>query len=254
VLGIARHPEDCRYWYSSGPPNRTPFEDYCPLFREMLTGGQAVSEAGPPRESTLFQVAAQAVPDIEPPEDSPARRAVRQSLTYRIKARPGASESASGDSSSDAESASPYRILLRGPWQAEPLARAERAADGSLAWTTTDLPAASTVRLPAPWQDLFGDFRGRVHFRRRFHPPSNIDAGDRLVLVFDSVGGTGRVALNGHSLGKLDAAAGNISFDVTGLLQLNNEIAVELDFTSFGADSRTGGLTNAVALEIHAAK
>jgi hypothetical protein len=224
ILGVARDPVVSRYWYALGPPDVTPYEEYTTLFGEMLAGG-----------------ADQGVTDIEPPEDSPARTAVRQSLNYRTKARD--SEAGSGDYSS-------YRILLRGPWACEPLARAERDAIGALVWTSGPLPAAGTVRLPASWQDLFGDFRGRVRFRRRFHPPSNIEAGDRLAIVFDGAGGTGSVALNGHGLGQLDSATGAKSFEATGLLQVNNELAVELEFTETGKACPPGGLFGPVALEI----
>ncbi|MGE5192409.1 MAG: NRDE family protein, partial [Deltaproteobacteria bacterium] len=237
VLGIARDAaSSSRYWYAAGPPNTTPYEDYSPLLREMLA-----------------HPADQAVPDIEPPDDSPARRAVRQSLTCRIKDRDGSTPAAPGSRGAfeNEPENRPYRILLRGPWQCEPLARAERDAAGALVWSTTGLPPAGTVRLPATWQDLFGDFRGRVRFRRRFHPPSNIEPGDRLFIVFDGFGGTGPVSVNGHYLGKLDTAAGNATFDVTGLLQVNNEIVVELEFASSAADTPPGGLIRLVALEIH---
>src|SRR6185436_17993859 len=89
---------------------------------------------------------------------------------------------------------SPYRILLRGPWASEPLARATLNPDGSVVWSHVDLPPNRTVRLPAFWQELFGAFRGRIRFRRKFHPPSNIGAEDRLAIVFSSVGGGGFVA------------------------------------------------------------
>src|SRR5262245_23713420 len=224
ILGIARDPAGSRYWYAPGPPNVAPYEEYTSLLREMLA-----------------HCAGQGVPDIEPPDDSPARRAVMQSLTYRTKARESGSNS-------------PYRILLRGPWECEPMARAERDPASTMTWSENGLPAAGTVRLPASWQDLFGEFRGRVRFRRRFHTPSNIEPGDRLWIVFDATGGTGLVALNGHSLGQLDPAAGTTSFDVTGLLQINNELAVELEFTEHSAQAPPGGLFGPVALEIRRAR
>jgi hypothetical protein len=71
--------------------------------------------------------------------------------------------------------------------------------------------------------------------------------------VFDGAGGTGPVALNGHKLGHLDSATGATSFDVTGLLQVNNELVVELEFTEDGAQAPRGGLFGPVALEIASA-
>jgi hypothetical protein len=238
VLGIARVPANARYWYAPGPPNVTPYEDYSPQFQGML--------ANP---------AGQALTDVEPPEESPARRAVRQSLTRRLKERDGSTPAAPSSRraiENDAEN-SPYRILLRGPWECEPLARAERDAAGVLVWTESRLPPPGTVRLPASWQDLFGDFRGRVRFRRRFHPPSKIEPGDRLFIVFAMIGGTGSVALNGGDLGKIRMAADRASFEVTGLLQVNNELIVDLEFTDPTDDSAVGGFGAAVALEIHSA-
>ena len=172
ILGIARDPANSRYWYAPGPPDVTLYEDYSAVLQEMLSR----------REN-------QALPDIEPPYDSPARRAVRQSVTYGLKERDGSTPVAPGkdDAPEDDARDSPYRILLRGPWECEPLARAERDASGVLIWSEVGLPSAGTVRLPAPWQALFGNFRGRVRFRRRFHPPSNIEAGDRLSVAFDAV-------------------------------------------------------------------
>jgi hypothetical protein len=38
VLGLGRDPADSRYWYAPGPPDTTPYEDYAPLFRSLLTG------------------------------------------------------------------------------------------------------------------------------------------------------------------------------------------------------------------------
>jgi uncharacterized protein with NRDE domain len=239
VLGLGQNPADSRYWYAPGPPDTTPYEDFTSQFRAMLT-----SRAG------------QAVPDIEPPYDSPARRAVRHSLTYGLKARDASSPAAATPSGAEGaapapESNSPYRILLRGPWQSEPLARAERDASGNLVWSVTALPEPATVRLPASWQDLFGPFRGRIRFRRRFHPPSSIEPTDRLFIVFDSVGGFGSISLNGQPLGKIETPTGISKLEVTGLLQVNNELAIELEFTDFDSGAPSAGLHAPVALEIH---
>ncbi len=119
------------------------------------------------------------------------------------------------------------------------------------------LPPPTTVRLPASWQDLFGSFRGCVCFRRKFHRPSNIGAGDRLAIVFDGVGGAGTVTLNGRSLGSIESGAVTARFDVTGLLRSNNELQVDLEFAGPAADASSGRLIRPVALggrEIQAAR
>jgi beta-galactosidase/beta-glucuronidase len=154
---------------------------------------------------------------------------------------------------SGTEGISPYRIRLRGPWRSQPLARAERSSDGNLIWTTADLPQSTTIRLPASWQDLFGSFRGRIRFQRKFHPPSNIAPGDRLAIVFEQVAGRGTVLLNGEPLGQITPESIRTRLDVTGRLTPNNELTIDLDFTEFAPQSPPGGLTTPIALEIEAA-
>src|SRR5262249_53135903 len=70
VLGIACDAGHSRYWHAPGPPDEMSYEDHSSLFREMLVRGTG-----------------RATPDIELPEDSPARRAVRESVTWRVKVR-----------------------------------------------------------------------------------------------------------------------------------------------------------------------
>lgn len=225
VLGIASHLEHSRFWYSPGPPDKTPYGDCTPLLRQLLTG-QAFQADSPP--------------DIEPPDNSPARRAIRQNLDAGIRLHvPDAPENA------------PYRIFLRGPWQCEPLARAERDANGGIAWSTSPLPAPSTVRLPATWKDLFGSFRGRIRFRRRFHRPTNLEPEDRVYLAFDGIGGAAAISTNGCLLGAVPAHGGTAQFDITDVLTNENELLVDLEFTALAGVPDAGGLYAAVALEIH---
>jgi hypothetical protein len=234
VLGIGQPLQSSRYWFAPGPPNSTAYDDDTHLLRQLFARsvGQAVPDglAGNDRP-----------PDIEPPDDSPARRAVRQSLTC-----------GTGDLQVPEPPAnSPYRILLRGPWEIAALGRAE-IEGGSPAGNPApaDLPAPKTVRLPATWQELFGSFRGRIRFRRKFHPPSNIGAGDRLAIVFDGVGGAGTVSLNGRPLGSIELGAQTARFDVTGLLRTNNELQVDLEFSGPDESGFPGGLHAPVTLEI----
>ena len=243
VLGLGRPLETSRYWFAPGPPNSTAYDDHTPLLRQLV--GFAVGQAFRPDTS----VKAALCPDIEPPADSPARRAVKDSLTY------GTGELQVPEPAAN----SPYRILLRGPWQSEPLTRveldgAELDGRGTVDSSTAQLPAAAMVRLPAAWQELFGSFRGRVRFRRKFHPPSNITAADRLAIVFDGVGGVATVSLNGRPLGLIEPDAATARFDVTGLLRTNNELQVDLDFTGPAAGPCPGGLFAPVVLEIDAGR
>ena len=237
VLGLGRSQQTSRYWFAAGPPNATAYDDHTPLLRQLfeMQVGQAFQPDAPVQSAPP--------PDIEPPADSPARRAVKNSLTY------GTSDLQIPEPAPN----SPYRILLRGPWQAEPLSQAAPDGCDTINSSTTQLLAPTTVRLPAAWQELFGDFRGRIRFRRKFHPPSNIGKSDRLAIVFDGVGGTGPVSLNGRPLGSIEPGVGTARFDVTGLLRTNNELHVDLEFTGPTAGTSSGGLFAPVVLEIQSA-
>jgi uncharacterized protein with NRDE domain len=237
VLGLGRQLEASRYWYAPGPPNRTPYDDFTSLLLELFRGDQRLTQ---PRANDGVSA------DIEPPYDSPARRRVRESLTFSVRDQGGSNPA---QAHSD-ESAAPYRILLRGPWECEPLARAERDATGAVVWSTADLPAPSTVGLPASWQELFGDFRGRVRLRRRFHPPSNIGQDDRLFITFDGLIGDAAISINGHLLGTVASPEPGFRFDVTGLLSVNSVLEIDLGFFDFAPDASPGGLVAPAALEI----
>lgn len=235
VLGIGSELADSRFWHSPGPPDRTAYQDLSPAFRELF----AARIGEPPSGSASADVTAQAValPDIEPPEDSPARRAVREKLDCADLR------------TVDPPAGAPYRIHLRGPWQCQPLARADRRGDDSINWTMASLPTPGTVRLPATWQELFGPFRGRVRFTRTFHPPSNIDQGTRLFVVLDRYRGTGMVSLNGRVLGTINGSHDSARFEITGLLTVNNTLQIELEFTDAN-ESNPGGLHGPIAIEI----
>lgn len=225
VFGIARSRERSRFWYAAGPPDTVPYEDCTPLLRQLLAGQVSQRDASP---------------DIEPPDDSPARRAIRQNLDAGIRLHvPDAPENA------------PYRIFLRGPWQSEPLARADRVSSGSIVWSTSSLPSPSTVRLPATWQELFGPFRGRIRFRRRFHRPTNLEPQDRVYIAFDGIGGAAAVSTNGRLLGTIDSPGGAAQFDITDVLTNENELQVDLEFGAPSGISDPGGLFAPIAVEIH---
>jgi hypothetical protein len=66
---------------------------------------------------------------------------------------------------------------------------------------------------------------GRVRFRRRFGYPGQIDAHERVWLVFDELHGTICLAVNGADLG---THAVTVDVDVTHLLRERNEVTVEI--------------------------
>jgi hypothetical protein len=130
----------------------------------------------------------------------------------------------------------PHRIRLRGPWECEPLPRAEGAVP---------VPAPPVMALPARWHEggLPG-FTGRVRFRRRFGYPGQIDSHERVWLTFAGVSDRADVWLNERALGQLTSEAPG-SFEVTPLLQERNELVVEVE-----GQAESGGLWGEVALEV----
>jgi len=131
----------------------------------------------------------------------------------------------------------PHRIRLRGPWDYEPLARAARSDE--------PLPPRGRMTMPGRWgEGGLGEFAGRVRFRRRFGWPGRIDAHERVWLTFAGAEAVAEVWLNGRCLGRHEGP-GSFEFDVTGLLQLRNDLNVEVE-----APGGSGGLWGEVALEV----
>jgi beta-galactosidase/beta-glucuronidase len=141
----------------------------------------------------------------------------------------------------------PHRIRLKGPWEYE---WRSSSATADAATAAIGFPRTGRVKMPASWQDAFGDEAGEVKFRRRFQKPTNLDPHERVSLVFDGIGGTGRVALNGQELGSVTASDDTQRYDVTLLLQASNELLVELAFEPRQSGSATGGLWGPVVIEI----
>src|SRR5207249_514900 len=103
----------------------------------------------------------------------------------------------------------PHRIRLRGPWECEPLVCAGDAP----------LPARSRVTMPCRW----GDFAGRVRFRRHFGYPGRIDPHERVWLTFAGADRDAAVRLNGDEIGRHRGAFEPFEFDVTTRLRPRNE-------------------------------
>ena len=133
-----------------------------------------------------------------------------------------------------------HEIRLRGPWRYE--------------WTGAaaspqGMPPVGRVMMPATWQSLFDARAGSARFRRRFHRPTNLGARERVMLVFNGVGGSGQVALNEEPVGPVGGNALPERFDVTARLLPTNELTVEIEYDP--ASGEPGGLWGTVALEIH---
>jgi hypothetical protein len=137
---------------------------------------------------------------------------------------------------------SSHTIRLIGPWQVQWIAPADAAG-------LFDTP--QSVTMPREWTSLFGDRAGTARFTRGFNCPTNLDVTERVVVVFDGVGGSGEVRINDVALGEIAAEVDATAFDITSQLRKRNELVVELTF-----DPRKsvppGGLYDVVALRIDA--
>lgn len=142
-----------------------------------------------------------------------------------------------------------HRINLKGPWDFFPLNRASVASPNFV--TQEPLPPAGTVKFPADWQAILGEFRGTVRFTRRFNLPTNLIATDRVDLVLDGVGGTARIVLNQHPVGTIGEPDQTARFDVTSSLRPHNQLEITVDWN--GIVPELGGLWGPVALEITSA-
>ena len=140
---------------------------------------------------------------------------------------------------------SPHIIRLRGPWEV-------LFADSSC----EHIPL--TARVPVCWAELFGDVSGSAIFRRKFHSPTGLDDGDRvLIRIPENAGAVSHATLNGEPMrpisDPLPSPAPLIAatcFDVTPGLQEFNELefTLECDPATFPADQ--GGLWQPVAILI----
>jgi hypothetical protein len=136
-----------------------------------------------------------------------------------------------------------HRMHLKGPWQCEWLS----PADVSVA-------SIERVKMPIDWRSVFGEQAGRARLRRKFHKPTNLDADERVFIVFDGIGGRGEVRLGDQVLGQVDETVSTASFEITAALQPANELLVDLEFDPSRHLEMAGGLWGPVAIEIRTAE
>ena len=140
-----------------------------------------------------------------------------------------------------------HRIRLIGPWEYSWTPDAGLPNDATEA---SQVPAAGSVKMPCDWLSLFGTKSVVATFSRRFHRPTNLEPHERVFLVFEGIGGAGRVTLNDEPLGQVTLNDRPIEFDVTRRLAPFNRMDVELQFTPADTAPSQGGLYGAVVLEI----
>lgn len=144
----------------------------------------------------------------------------------------------------------PHRMHLRGPWQYEWLSAQPGTFDAPKLQEPPSIAESGRVKMPASWESLFGDISGRVRFRRRFHRPTNLDANEQVWIVFDGIGGSGQVLINGERLAEFGDRQTSLEFDVTRRLSVSNELVVDLEHSADQRGARPGGLWGLVAIEI----
>ena len=131
----------------------------------------------------------------------------------------------------------PHRIRLRGPWEYEVLAAAQKSGPQP--------GSKGRIELPCRWRDsILGSCAGRIRLTRNFGEPRQIDAFERVWLTLGGNSGVLDIWLNEQPLGQRLDGAQLLEFEVSGLVQARNKIAVEIEGT--GDD----GLCGDVALEI----
>jgi hypothetical protein len=149
-----------------------------------------------------------------------------------------------------------HRIQLKGPWEYRPVSDSEASHDApGLMSAIPDgtrqfggLPPAGTVKFPASWSEVLGEFRGTVEFRRPFNRPTNLSGGDRVDLVLAGVGGMADVRVNGVHVGGVLASETQGRFDITSHLRPHNEIRIQV--VCLRETPAPCGLWGTVSLEI----
>lgn len=135
-------------------------------------------------------------------------------------------------------------IRLRGPWE--------------VCWLENGTPQPPRrVKLPAAWNELFGERTGTARFVRRFQSPAALDPDERVCLTLVDVAADVHCRINDVPVAPLATPLGDpgcwphercLSFDVTDLLRLSNRLT--LDMTVDDAAGLNAGLHRPVLLEI----
>ena len=152
-----------------------------------------------------------------------------------------------------------HTIRLRGPWQLEPLRRYVKCGDGGYDAETFELTSSDRRQMPADWSETMGhDFLGVVRYSRKFNR-ATILAEDQVWLVVEPPRSRGLVRLNGKVLGDVRFCCEAGRFDITGLLEEQNRVDIEVEHPELddegnssgdGSEFLPGGLVGEVRLEI----
>ena len=139
------------------------------------------------------------------------------------------------------EESSVHRIRLKGPWDA---AFVDSATGVTGEWRRFQVPVA--------WRDLWGERAGTVRLRRRFHRPSGLEPGDRVMIrIPDGAGVAGEFSINSHTVSADSEEHG--LYDVSPYLIAFNEIQFTFTSDPERDPELPGGLWAAAVIEIRQA-
>lgn len=130
-----------------------------------------------------------------------------------------------------------HAIRLKGPWDVRP---PDHSSDDT-GWERRSMPCA--------WRDCFGDAQGIALFRRNFHRPTGLEAGNRVCLRLPEGAGD-VVSLSVNGIAVAADAVDSSRFDCTRLLEAFNRLEIALKFDPQTAPGSPGGLWETVHLEI----
>ena len=138
-----------------------------------------------------------------------------------------------------------HAIRLRGPWE----------------YSIGGTSVAGRIDFPCSWRELTAAIPSAAGkpldwtpatLLRRFHRPTGLEAGDRVLLSLAHCGQGLTARLNGAVLELLKRPDGTLEADITGLLADQNELAVDLAPPSPALLDSSTPLLEAT-LEIHSA-
>jgi beta-galactosidase/beta-glucuronidase len=104
------------------------------------------------------------------------------------------------------------------------------------------------IHLRRPWGSEV--IAGAVCWRRRFGRPTGLATADRLWIVVENPSQAGTVELNGVSLGAFDDGATSSRFEVTGQLDLGNELLLRLSASGDARLPSSDSPPGAISIEI----
>lgn len=110
-------------------------------------------------------------------------------------------------------------IRLRGPWEYEPLERADPSGVGEV--PRVHLPLGEGESLPEA-------IHGRMRFRRWFNQPRQLDEHEQVWIVIEGLTQPAEVRLNDQPLGCIEANIRLAQFEITTHLERRNRLTFDM--------------------------